>query len=57
MTHTRVSVSGGNDRTTYYVGFTYLDNEGIVERTEVSKSSFRLNLTQKFKLHRRRRKC
>jgi len=47
MTHTRVSVSGGNDRTTYYVGFTYLDNEGIVERTGYRKSSFRLNLTQK----------
>ena len=47
MSHTRLSVSGGNDRTTYYVGFTYLDNEGIVERTGYRKSSFRLNLTQK----------
>lgn len=47
MSHTRVSVSGGNDRTSYYVGFTYLDNEGIVERTGYRKSSFRLNLTQK----------
>ena len=47
LSHTRVSVSGGNDRSTYYVGFTYLDNEGIVERTGYRKSSFRLNLTQK----------
>jgi len=47
MLNTRVSVSGGNDRTSYYVGFTRKDDEGIVERTGYRKSSFRLNLTQK----------
>ena len=47
MSNTRVGLSGGNDRTTYYAGFTYKDDEGIVERTGYQKSSFRLNLTQK----------
>jgi TonB-linked SusC/RagA family outer membrane protein len=47
MSNTRASISGGNDRTTYYAGFTYKDDEGIVKRTGYQKSSFRLNLTQK----------
>src|SRR6266487_910668 len=47
MNNTRLSVSGGNDRTTYYVGFTRKDDEGIVKKTGYRKSSFRLNLTQK----------
>jgi TonB-linked SusC/RagA family outer membrane protein len=47
MNNTRVSVSGGNDKTTYYVGFTRKDDEGIVKSTGYQKSSFRLNLTQK----------
>lgn len=47
MNNTRLSVSGGNDKTTYYAGFTRKDDEGIVKRTGYQKSSFRLNLTQK----------
>ncbi|MFI5131787.1 MAG: SusC/RagA family TonB-linked outer membrane protein, partial [Chitinophagales bacterium] len=47
MNNTRVDVSGGNDKTTYYAGFTRKDDEGIVEGTGYKKSSFRLNLTQK----------
>jgi len=47
MNNTRLSVSGGNDKTTYFVGFTRKDDEGIVKRTGYQKSSFRLNLTQK----------
>jgi len=47
MNNTRLSVSGGNERTTYYAGFTRKDDEGIVKRTGYQKSSFRLNLTQK----------
>jgi TonB-linked SusC/RagA family outer membrane protein len=47
MNNTRVSVSGGNDKTTYYAGFTRKNDEGIVKRTGYQKSSFRLNLTQK----------
>ena len=47
MSNTRVSVSGGNDRTSYYAGFTYRDDEGIVKHTGYQKTSFRLNLDQK----------
>ena len=47
MNNSRVSVSGGNDRTTYYAGFTRKNDEGIVKRSGYQKSSFRLNLTQK----------
>lgn len=47
MSNTRLGISGGNDKTTYYAGATYLDNEGIVKTTGYRKMSFRLNLDQK----------
>ncbi|HEX5655168.1 MAG TPA: SusC/RagA family TonB-linked outer membrane protein [Chitinophagaceae bacterium] len=47
MNNTRLSVSGGNENTTYYAGFSRKHDEGIVKRTGYQKSSFRLNLTQK----------
>jgi TonB-linked SusC/RagA family outer membrane protein len=47
MSNTRLSVSGGNDKTSYYAGFTYRDDEGIVKHTGYQKTSFRLNLEQK----------
>jgi TonB-linked SusC/RagA family outer membrane protein len=47
MNNTRISISGGNDKTTYYVGFTRKDDEGIVKRSGFQKSSFRINLNQK----------
>jgi len=47
MSNTRLSVSGGNDKTSYYAGFTYRDDEGIVKHTGYRKTSFRLNLDQK----------
>ncbi len=47
MSNTRLSVSGGNDKTSYYAGFTYRDDEGIVKHTGYQKTSFRLNLDQK----------
>ena len=47
MNDTRVSVSGGNEKTTYYAGYTRKHDEGIVKGTGYKKSSFRLNLTQK----------
>lgn len=47
MTNLRLSVSGGNEQTKYYVGFTSKDDEGIVEKTGYKKSSFRVNLDQK----------
>jgi TonB-linked SusC/RagA family outer membrane protein len=47
LNNSRVSLSGGNDRTNYFVGFTYKDDEGIVKRTGYIKSSVRLNLDQR----------
>ena len=47
MSNTRLSISGGNDKTSYYAGFTYRDDEGIVKKTGYQKTSFRLNLDQK----------
>lgn len=47
MSNSRISVSGGNENTKYYTGFTYKSDEGIVKNTGYRKSSFRLNLDQK----------
>jgi TonB-linked SusC/RagA family outer membrane protein len=47
LSNSRISVSGGNENTKYYTGFTYKSDEGIVKRTGYRKSSFRLNLDQK----------
>jgi TonB-linked SusC/RagA family outer membrane protein len=47
MSTSRLSVSGGNDKTAYYLGYTYKDDEGIVKGTGYRKSSFRLNIDQK----------
>ena len=47
MNNTRLSVSGGSDKTTYFAGFTYKDDEGIVEKTGYQKTAFRINLDQK----------
>lgn len=47
MSNTRLSVSGGNDKTSYYAGFTHRDDEGIVKHSGYQKTSFRLNLDQK----------
>lgn len=47
LSNSRISVSGGNESTKYYTGFTYKSDEGIVKSTGYRKSSFRLNLDQK----------
>lgn len=47
LNNSRLSVSGGNENTRYFAGFTYKDDEGIVKRTGYRKSSFRLNLDQR----------
>jgi TonB-linked SusC/RagA family outer membrane protein len=47
LSNTRLSVSGGNENTSYYAGVTYRDDEGIVKHTGYRKTSFRLNLDQK----------
>ena len=40
MNNTRLSVSGGNDKTTYFAGFTNKDDEGIVKHTGYQKKVF-----------------
>ncbi len=47
MADSRLSVSGGNENTTYYFGATCDDDNGIVKGTGYLKKSFRLSLTQK----------
>ncbi len=47
MVDSRLSVSGGNENTTYYFGATRDDDEGIVKHTGYLKTSFRVSLTQK----------
>lgn len=41
---TRISANGGSDKTTFFVGVTRKDDEGIVKNTGYEKTSFRLNI-------------
>ncbi|MCX6319363.1 MAG: SusC/RagA family TonB-linked outer membrane protein [Bacteroidetes bacterium] len=45
-TDNNVSVSGGRDKTKYYVSGSYFKNEGIVKNTDFRRYSFRTNLEQ-----------
>ncbi|MEQ1744024.1 MAG: SusC/RagA family TonB-linked outer membrane protein [Saprospiraceae bacterium] len=47
-TTTRVDVSGGNDKTTYFIGGTYKNEEGLVNNTGYEKISGRLNIGHRF---------
>lgn len=47
INNTRLAVSGGSDRTAYYVGATYRHEDGIVKTTGYKKVSYRANLDQK----------
>lgn len=42
----RLTISGGTDKTKYMFGATYKNENGIVENTGYEKASFRLNLDQ-----------
>jgi TonB-dependent starch-binding outer membrane protein SusC len=46
MNTTRISVSGGSNKTSYFVGVTRKNDEGIVKGTGYEKTSFRINLDQ-----------
>ncbi|MCP4977183.1 MAG: SusC/RagA family TonB-linked outer membrane protein [Maribacter sp.] len=48
ITNTNVSMSGGNEKTTFFAGFTRNQEDGIVKNTGYDKSSVRLNLDHKF---------
>lgn len=45
-TDNNVSVSGGTDKTKYYVSGSYFYNEGIVKNTDYRRFSFRANVDQ-----------
>lgn len=47
MNNSRISISGGNDKTTYFAGFTYKNDNGIIKHTGYEKKDFRVNLDQK----------
>jgi len=42
-----LSISGGNEKSTYFVSGGYLNQEGIVDKTDFSRLSFRFNGEQK----------
>ncbi len=47
ITNTNVSVSGGNDKTSFFGSFTTNEEDGIVKRTGAGKKSVRLNVDHK----------
>lgn len=44
---TRLKVTGGNDKTTFYIGGSIRDEEGIIKHTGFGRNSIRLNLSHK----------
>jgi len=47
LSNTRLSISGGNDKTKFFIGGSYKDEEGIVNNTGYKKASMRINIDQK----------
>ncbi|NER13078.1 SusC/RagA family TonB-linked outer membrane protein [Leptobacterium flavescens] len=47
ITETRLSASGGSDKTKFYVGGSYRDEEGIIENTGFERFSLRANIDHK----------
>ncbi len=41
-----LSVTGGNEKTKYYISGSFLDNEGIIKNTDFQRIGFKSNLTQ-----------
>jgi TonB-linked SusC/RagA family outer membrane protein len=41
-----INVSGGNDKTKYTVGLSYMKNDGIIKNTDFSRYALKLNLDQ-----------
>ncbi len=44
LSNTKISISGGTDKTQFFMGGSYKDEEGIVTNTGYKKASVRLNL-------------
>jgi TonB-linked SusC/RagA family outer membrane protein len=47
LSNTRLSISGGNDKTKFFIGGSYKDEEGIVNNTGYKKASLRINVNQR----------
>lgn len=47
LSTTRLGLSGGDDKTAFFAGMTYKNEDGIVKNTGYEKLSFRLNLDRK----------
>ena len=47
LSNTRLNISGGDDKTKYFAGMTYKNEEGIVKNTGYERLNFRLNLDRK----------
>ena len=47
ISDTRIKVSGGNDKTQFYVGGGYRTEDGIIKNTGFDRASLRLNLNHK----------
>ncbi|MGA9639462.1 TonB-dependent receptor [Flavobacterium sp.] len=41
----QVAISGGSDKSTYYVSFGYIDQTGIIEESSYKRTNFRVNNT------------
>lgn len=48
LLNTRLSASGGNDKTKFFIGGTFKDEEGIVTNTGYEKQAVRINLDHTF---------
>ena len=42
-----LSVNGGNDKTSYFLSASHLDNEGIIKNSDFQRLGFKVNITQK----------
>ncbi len=47
ITETKVSASGGSEKTKFYVGVSYRDEEGIIRNTGFDRTSIRANIDHK----------
>lgn len=48
ITQYDLSLSGGNDKTTFYMGGQYLDQTGIIQRNSLKRYNGRINIDHKF---------
>lgn len=48
LSTSRLNISGGTEKTNFFIGGTYKDDEGIVENTGYKKASVRVNIGHKF---------